>query len=134
MLPRNPYSNQSANLPLIQVSLDCHSVKAAEKRSGKKHCRQWINFINIVNTHFALIFGPKNYKAVFWVWDFLAPKYWQKVGIKCWSTDWALIEEDWQANFNPHKGGIFNECLGMLEVVCQLFQMNLERKHLLDSI
>jgi len=23
-------------------------------------------------------FGAKNYKAVFWVWKFLAPKYWQK--------------------------------------------------------
>jgi hypothetical protein len=38
--------------------------------------------VSISYTFYARIlrqyFGPKNYKVVFWVWNFLAPKYWQK--------------------------------------------------------
>ncbi len=29
-------------------------------------------------------FGAKNYKVVFWVLNFLAPKYWHKMRVKCW--------------------------------------------------
>ncbi len=38
-----------------------------------------VNFINVLHARvFCPNFGTKNYKAVFWVWIFLAPKYWGK--------------------------------------------------------
>jgi len=40
--------------------------------SGKSLLR--VDFINIFERNF----GSKNYKAAFWVWNFLAPKYWRK--------------------------------------------------------
>jgi len=42
--------------------------------------------VSISYTFYARIlrqyFGPKNYKVVFWVWNFLEPKYWQKSNYK----------------------------------------------------
>ncbi len=44
-----------------------------------------VDFINIFCEHFALIFCVKNYKGVFWVWNFMAPKYEPKSARKMWT-------------------------------------------------
>jgi len=45
---------------------------------GTSSLHPGVNFINILCVHFAPISLSKNYKAVFWVWNCLAPKYRQK--------------------------------------------------------
>jgi len=97
---------------MLHVFFDLNTLfsRINQKRSGLKS-QSWLSrnsvktlsFWSRFHQHFTRAFfvqnfGTKNYKAVFWDWNFLAPKYRRKKRTQNVEKNWLLLGYFWSVN------------------------------------